>query len=108
MKESRKNDAPNPGEEPQAELPAANDSVAQSADLLEGNGNKEHSIQEQENDTVSQSNVEMATSLADKARDEILKERKEKFRSIFERLDTDMSAYLDRGGYARCIREIKN
>eukprot|EP00946_MAST-07B_sp_MAST-7B-sp1_P001155 g1155.t1 len=96
MKESRKNDAPNSGEEPQAELPAANDSVAQSADLLEGNGNKEHSIQEQENDTVSQSNVEMATSLADKARDEILKERCEKFRSIFERLDTDMSGYLDK------------
>ena len=95
MKESRKR-APNSGEEPQAELPAANDSVAQSADLLEGNGNKEHSIQEQENDTVSQSNVEMATSLADKARDEILKERSEKFRSIFERLDTDMSGYLDK------------
>eukprot|EP00946_MAST-07B_sp_MAST-7B-sp1_P001087 g1087.t1 len=96
MKESHVNDAPNVVEEPHTELPAANDGIAQSADLLEASEGKKSTIQEEENDTESQSNVEMAVSLADKARDEILNQRREKFRSIFERLDTDMSGYLDK------------
>jgi Ca2+-binding EF-hand superfamily protein len=47
-------------------------------------------------DVAAQSNAVMTLSLADNARNELLEKRRKKFRAIFERLDTDISGYLDK------------
>ena len=71
-------------------------STNEEKNISEGASENTQQLKESTQEAGSRSNSEMALSLADKAREEQLIKRRKKFREIFERLDTDMSGYLDR------------